>query len=84
MMSTTGHWQPPTQPSGPTALYSVDLGGPLLIKWEIQLWGRVGSRGKKMSRRRELRMALLMGQKRGARAGSKHPAMSVFLSNGLR
>lgn len=37
-----------------------------------------------MSRRRELRMALLMGQKHGARVESKHPEMSVFLSNGLR
>lgn len=37
-----------------------------------------------MSRRHELRMALLMGQKRGARVGSKHPTMSVFLSNSLR
>lgn len=87
MVSTTGHLQPPTQPSGPTALYSVRsliLVGPCSSNGRSSYGGGWGSRGKKMSRRRELRMALLMGQKHGARVESKHPEMSVFLSNGLR
>ena len=59
----------------------LDIGRPLLSKWEMQLWGLGwGSRGKKRMHRRhelhELRMVLLMGQQHGARVGSRHPAKS--------